>query len=139
MKSAQREPLITPAQLAAILQVSRNTALRIMREEGAITVGIQLRWTGTKLERYLRVGGSRCTSEPQSKSDSFSEADPSPFKATTTAANGTQPQRIKPIAGPHLKLLENRTRTSRTSDRPSLAPRANGNPCRRSDRAQAVR
>jgi len=48
MNSA-REPLITPRELAKLLQVSRNTALRIMREEGAVNVGSQLRWTTTKL------------------------------------------------------------------------------------------
>jgi hypothetical protein len=37
------EPLVTPAELAAILQVAPNTARRIMREEGGtIFVGKRL-------------------------------------------------------------------------------------------------
>jgi len=54
------EPLLTPADVAAILRVSLNTARRIMRETGGtIYVGKQMRWTRTKLERYLRLGGSK--------------------------------------------------------------------------------
>jgi hypothetical protein len=63
-----REPLITPAELAEILQVSINTARKIMREEGAISVGAQLRWTVTKLERFLRAGGTGHTA-PRSRTD----------------------------------------------------------------------
>jgi len=103
--NAAREPLITPAQLAEILQVSLNTARRIMREQGAISVGAQLRWTATKLERYLRMGGSGCTDERRSNNDSSNEAASGPSKDTTTPANDTRRAPIRAIAKPRLKLL----------------------------------
>jgi hypothetical protein len=104
--SAAREPLITPAELAKILQVSINTARRIMREQGVVFAGAQLRWTTTKLERYLRLGGSGCTNASHSKNGSSCEDESSPSRATTTPANDTQPAPTKPTDVPRLTLLE---------------------------------
>lgn len=51
------EPLITPKELGVLLKVSINSARKIMRENGGIYVGAQLRWTQAKYERFLRTGG----------------------------------------------------------------------------------
>lgn len=53
----KRERLLAPRDVAEVLNVSINTARSIMREQGALRIGNQLRWTGTKLDRYLRRAG----------------------------------------------------------------------------------
>jgi len=120
---AAREPLLTVADVASILRVSLNTARRIMREERAIQVGKQLRWTQTKLERYLRAGGSNdpChASEPLSKTDCINAVVFGGSPDTTLPANDTESPPTKRNGSPQLKLLG----ASKSSELfPPIAPR----------------
>jgi hypothetical protein len=104
--TAPREPLLTPAEIAAVLQVSINTARRIMRENGGLWVGSQLRWTNVKLERYLRSGETAGTAEHHFKNDSTSETPSGMPGDTTTPAGNTPYPPTKPIGKPRLRLLD---------------------------------
>lgn len=103
------EPLLTPADVAAALRVSRNTARAIMRAQGGtIRVGKQLRWTAARLARYVRTGGSDetgCTPKTRLKDVSTNAVACGGSGDGTTPTSDMPSVPIKPSAVPRLTLL----------------------------------
>jgi excisionase family DNA binding protein len=62
VSDAKHDPLMTPAELAALLQVDQRT-LRQLRHEGsvpkAITLGRSPRWRRTAIEAWLAKGAAK--------------------------------------------------------------------------------
>lgn len=121
---------LTPAQVAAELQVSANTARKIMKLHRAFRVGKQLRWTRTQLERYKRAGGSTCDDAGHLRIDSSSADESGGAGDTTSPENAGRSRPGRPSGARHLRLL---ARSNGAELFPEIVPRTSSRSKRRSD------